>query len=89
MSDDCKNFIKSCLEKNPTKRLGLNGIEEIINHPWFEDINIGDIMRKKAVPQFKPTLSKDILDVSNFDKVFTSDEAVNSVLDKVAAKKII
>ena len=38
--------------------------------------------------EFKPKLSKDILDVSNFDKMFTSDEAAHSVLPINAQKKI-
>jgi hypothetical protein len=39
-------------------------------------------------PEFKPKLSKNILDVSNFDKMFTSDEAVHSVLPMSAQNKI-
>jgi len=35
-----------------------------------------------------PKLSKDLLDVSNFDKMFTSDEAVHSVLPVATQKKI-
>ena len=80
MSDQCKAFISSLLDKNPTKRLGLNGMEEIINHPWFSDIDRAALLGKKLNPEFKPKLSGNILDVSNFDKMFTSDEAVNSVM---------
>jgi len=41
MSDDCKNFISNCLEKRSDKRLGTtSGVEEIIGHPWFADIDI-------------------------------------------------
>jgi len=80
MSDDCKNFISSCLDKNPAKRLGQGGVEEIIGHQWFADINIKELLSKQIVPEWKPTVSANILDVSNFDKMFTSDEAVNSVM---------
>jgi hypothetical protein len=38
--------------------------------------------------EFKPKLSKDIMDVSNFDKMFTSDEAAHSVLPIASQKKI-
>ena len=37
---------------------------------------------------FKPKLSKDVMDVSNFDKMFTDDEAAHSVLPGAAMKKI-
>lgn len=40
------------------------------------------------MPEFKPKLSKDMFDVTNFDKMFTSDEAVHSVLPQNAARKI-
>jgi len=39
-------------------------------------------------PEFKPKLSTNVLDVSNFDKMFTADEAVHSVIPQMAAKKI-
>lgn len=33
MSDDCKDFIKKCLDKNPHTRLGSNGgLDEILSH---------------------------------------------------------
>jgi|TARA_B110000503_G_C7033986_1_gene365258 serine/threonine protein kinase len=89
MSDDCKDFISKCLSKNPKDRLGSQtGLDEIINHPWFASINVDTLMAKGMNPEFKPKLSKNILDVSNFDKMFTSDEAVHSVLPMSAQKKI-
>lgn len=81
MSDSCKDFISKCLSKKPEERLGYKGdIEEILAHPWFADIDLNALNSKSIVPDFKPKLSKDILDVSNFDKMFTSDEAAHSVL---------
>lgn len=90
MTQECKDFIEKCLVKDPTKRLGSkNGLNDIISHPWFKDINYNDLLNKKIVPDFKPKLSKDILDVSNFDKSFTSDEAVHSVIPQSAQRKIM
>ena len=89
MSDDCKDFISKCLSKNPKDRLGSkNGLDEIISHPWFKTISVDALMNKELNPEFKPKLSKNVLDVSNFDKMFTSDEAVNSVIPMSAQKKI-
>ena len=45
-------------------------------------------MGKQIQPEFKPKLSKNIFDVSNFDKMFTSDEAIHSVLPMSTQKKI-
>jgi len=45
-------------------------------------------MEKTLTPEFKPKLSRDLLDISNFDKQFTSEEAVHSVLPINTQKKI-
>ena len=85
MSDECKDFISRCLEKNPNKRLGSSqGADEIVNHPWFDSLDKQALFQKEIVPQFKPKLSNNKLDVSNFDKMFTNDEAVFSVLPQKA-----
>ena len=81
MSKDCKDFITLCLEKDPKKRLGSGGIEEIINHPWFASINKDDLVAKRIKPEFIPKLTTNQFDVSNFDKMFTDNEAIHSVLD--------
>ena len=46
-------------------------------------------MGKTYAPEFKPKVSKDIFDVSQFDKMFTSEEAAHSVLPQSAQRKII
>ena len=51
-----------------------------MSHPFFSDIKIQDILEKKVEAPFKPKLSTNVLDVSNFDQQFTSEEAVNSVI---------
>lgn len=81
MTEECKDFIRKCLEKTPEKRLGTKSdVQEIISHPWFNDIDSGLLLAKEIVPEFKPKLSANLLDISNFDKQFTSEEAVHSVL---------
>lgn len=68
MSDDCKDFISKLLEKDPVNRLGSKeGIEEILRHPWLADINIDQLVSKQIDPPFRPKLTTDVLDVSNFD----------------------
>ena len=89
MSDNCKDFINKCLAKKPDSRIGSkNGVKDILAHPWFASIDQNALVNKTIKPTFKPKLSKDACDISNFDKMFTSEEAVHSVLPMSAQKKI-
>mmetsp|Transcript_55056 Transcript_55056/g.63324 ORF Transcript_55056/g.63324 Transcript_55056/m.63324 type:complete len:204 (-) Transcript_55056:23-634(-) len=36
-SPELVDFLRKLLEKDPKKRLGKNGIQEIINHKWLKD----------------------------------------------------
>jgi serum/glucocorticoid-regulated kinase 2 len=68
MSEECKDFISKLLEKEPNNRLGSKlGIEEVMGHPFFKDLNLDDLVGKRIASPFKPKLSEDVLDVSNFD----------------------
>lgn len=82
LSDNCKDFINSCLSKDPNKRLGTKGDwKEVIKHPWLSDIDVDDLVNKRIKPMFIPKLSKrNIADISNFDEDFTAQEAVVSVV---------
>lgn len=69
------------MEKDPQNRLGTKeGFDEIMKHPFFASLDFNDMVNKKIEPPFKPKLSADVLDVSNFDSQFTNEEAVNSVI---------
>jgi serum/glucocorticoid-regulated kinase 2 len=83
MSEDAKDIISKLLEKNPKKRLGHDGgIEEIIAHPWFSDIDIDMLLNKQLDPPFIPKLTEDLTDVSNFDKEFTSTSLTQSIIPR-------
>lgn len=38
-SSDGKDIVRKLLSVTPENRLGYNNIEEILNHPWFAEIN--------------------------------------------------
>lgn len=89
MSADCQSFISMLLEKDPAKRLGTkDGIREILNHPWLQDIDTDKLLKMKIEAPFKPTLSAQMADVSNFDKTFTNEEAVISVIQPQKMNKV-
>jgi len=54
------------MTKDPNKRLGHNGAQEIQNHPWFDKLSWEGLLAKKLKAPFVPKLSSDI-DLTNFD----------------------
>lgn len=52
-SDNVKSLIRGLLEPNPTKRLGANGIKEIMDHPWFSNIDWAniDLLEPPFIPE--------------------------------------
>ena len=69
------------LDKNYNVRLGSRGgLDEILNHPWLKQMDIDAIMAKRIPAPMKPELSKDVFDVSNFDKQFTREEVTESII---------
>lgn len=69
------------LEKDPINRLGTsNGVDDVLQHPWFKGLDFDNLLQKQIEAPFKPKLSDDLFDVSNFDQQFTSEEAINSVI---------
>lgn len=52
VSDNAKDLILRLLDKNKRTRLGVNGIDEIMSHAWFSDIDINALLAKKLVPPY-------------------------------------
>ncbi|KAI3649756.1 hypothetical protein MP228_005388 [Amoeboaphelidium protococcarum] len=65
MDPDAKDLIRLLLTKNPSKRLGVNGIEEIKNHKWFQSINWEQLRRREIAPPFIPRFTH-AADTRNF-----------------------
>jgi len=80
MSEAAKSLITGLLSRSVSTRLGVNGTEEIKNHPFFEGIN-WDLLVTKAQVQvpFNPCVgmqvdsnsSDDLIETQNFDQQFT------------------
>lgn len=48
VSDEAKDLITKMLEKDRKLRLGQdNGVEDILGHPWFADLDIKKIIAKE------------------------------------------
>ncbi|EPT04821.1 hypothetical protein FOMPIDRAFT_1021646 [Fomitopsis schrenkii] len=81
MSHDAKTIMTALLQRNPDKRLGANGAEDIKRHPFFsKHIDWNRLMAKKITPPFKPSVES-VLDTANFDSEFTGEQAQDSHVD--------
>jgi len=51
------DFVDNLLKKNPTERLGMlhGGIMDILQHKWFQDIELSQIQKKSFPAPWKPT----------------------------------
>lgn len=54
LSQKAIDIIMRLLDKNPNERLGCNGVEEIKEHPFFENIRWDQMILKKVRPPFLP-----------------------------------
>jgi p70 ribosomal S6 kinase len=80
MTATTRDLCTKLLKKNPTVRLGSNGIEQIKNHRFFGKINWSLIIQKKICPPHIPKLHSPT-DVSNFHSEFTTMPTRESVLE--------
>lgn len=88
ISDECKDFIKSLLIKNPRQRLGSNGgFEEIKEHPFFNSLNFEGILNYDIVAPFIPDI-KNNFDLSYFPEEVINEDFSDSLIGKESLKRI-
>ena len=57
LSHDAKTVMAALLQRDPNRRLGAGGAEEIKQHPFFaRSINWSKLLAKKIQPPFKPSV---------------------------------
>lgn len=89
MTDDAKDMIEKLLNKDPKKRMGAtNGIEEILAHDWFKNIEIDRLINKELDAPFIPKLTENLEDVSNFDDEFTNEALTQSIIPKADMRAV-
>lgn len=76
-SKNTKDFVLKLLVKQPVKRLGSNGANEVKSHSFFESINWHDLLGKKVRAPFKPNICNE-LDTTNFAEEFTKQIPTDS-----------
>lgn len=63
--------LQALLNRNPLKRLGSNGGNEVKSHPFFGSINWDDLYNRKVKPPFEPCKNGNETEATNFEKEFT------------------
>ena len=59
MTDELKDLITKLLDKDPQTRLGsTTDADEVVNHPWFRDLDWESLMNKTIDLPFKPDMDK-------------------------------
>jgi len=78
---EARSILTCLLTRDPSRRLGVRGAEEIKKHPFFEKhIDFKKLLEKKIHPPFKPSVASPV-DVSNFDTVFTEEDPIDSFVE--------
>jgi serum/glucocorticoid-regulated kinase 2 len=58
-SDAACSILGGLINRDPRKRLGINGAEEIRQHPFFRDhIDFLALAQKQIQPPFKPRVAR-------------------------------
>lgn len=56
--EDAADLCRRLLDKDETTRLGYDGCEKIMTHPWFKEVDWGMIILDRQKPPFIP--AKDV-----------------------------
>ncbi|CAI2363739.1 unnamed protein product [Moneuplotes crassus] len=91
VSDDAEDLIRKLLSKDPKTRLGSElGANEILDHPFFDSLDIDDLMEKKIQADYVPEIDQeDKYDLKFFDKEVTDLEAKESFIDEGEREEIL
>ncbi|KAG2001839.1 AGC/Akt protein kinase [Coprinopsis cinerea AmutBmut pab1-1] len=80
-SEEARSILTGLLNRDPSRRLGVKGAEDIKRHPFFHNhIDFKLLAQKKIRPPFKPSVVSPV-DVSNFDTVFTEEAPIDSYVE--------
>ena len=55
-SEMAVEFINGLIQRKPSKRLGINGIQELIDHPWFAGFDWKALEERRVTPAFTPNV---------------------------------
>lgn len=84
---DAKDLLIGLLSRDPKRRLGYGGAEEIKRHPFFSQMSWKRLLMKGYIPPYKPPVTS-AMDTSNFDQEFTREKPIDSVVDEYLSESV-
>jgi len=78
MTDEMKNFIESLLDWDPSKWLGVNGAQEVKEHPWFKDFDFQKLVKKKIPAPYIPQSKISSSDMNTFEHLRSNETIIGS-----------
>lgn len=63
-ANEAADFVNRLIQRKPKNRLGRDSINEVINHPWFDDFDWDSVKRKKYKAPYVPKVG------DNFDRKY-------------------
>jgi len=80
VSPDAQSLLEGLLIRDPDRRLGTHGADEVKKHAFFKDIDWVKLEKKEIESPFKPKV-KSSTDISQIDTVFTSEKPTDSLVE--------
>ena len=65
---EAADFINKCIERKAVNRLGLNGPQELKQHPWLRDFPWQELHERKLKAPFFPKPTEDNFDKKNIEE---------------------
>lgn len=81
-TDELKDLISNLLQILPSRRLGnlRNGVEDVKNHRWFQNVVWLDVLNKRLTPPYVPKITSP--PKNEFSPIIGPDESLSDVFNK-------
>lgn len=73
VSPNAQSLINGLLQKDKNKRIGAKkGIAEVLQHPFFEELDIDALLKKELTPEYMPDINEG--ELKYFDQKLVKDD---------------
>lgn len=80
MPPSARSLVRRLLIKDPRRRMGARGLDELRPHPFFQSLDWEKVERREVTAPYIPAVSGET-GTENFEDVFTREKPVDSVAE--------